>query len=449
MALARRIGLALRTYREARRAVRRQYSLAQVRETQALKLQRLMRYCFENIKYYREVFEGVGIKPEQLQSVTDLQRLPFLTKEELRNRWWDFLPRELGPCRVSRTSGSTGIPVCILSDSNSRVFNSAGVIRYRCAVGMSFFGGAIVTPLKTETELQKRPHWTFLQGFHKTYYVNPYVGSAENVRYAGRLFGSLKRPALVGITPAISALAYRIGDGFFPPLRPCIVLTSGQCLEPQVRKLLESTFEAKVADIYACNEAGDVAWQCLEGSGYHVNADNIIVEIVKDGKVVKGGEAGEVAITNLNRYAMPIIRYKNGDIASFATQDCSCGCKLPILGGIVGRSGEDIYLPEGKSIPWNRVKGLMNHPQIRRFQLVQNADSSFEIRYVAERDANTAALERLLLARYRKLLGLSISVSMQRVERIAPSASGKIKLVVSSYRPEAEVGGTERSESFR
>jgi len=449
MGLSGKIGLALRTYREARHAVRRQYSLEQISRAQSAKLQRLICYCFENIKYYREVFEGAGIRPGQLQSVIDLQRLPFLTREDLRNRWWDFLPRELGPCRVSRTSGSTGVPVCILSDWNSRVFNSASVIRYRGAVGIGFFGGAIVTPLKNENEPHKGPHWTFLQGFHKTYYVNPYVDSAENIRYAGWLFSSLRKPALVGITPAISALAYKIRDGFFPPLRPRIVLTSGQCLEPQVRKLLESAFEAKVADIYACNEAGDVAWECLEGSGYHINADNIIVEIIKDGKPVTDGEAGEVVITNLNRYSMPIIRYKNGDIARFAMHDCSCGCKLPVLAGIGGRSGEDIFLPDGRSIAWNRLKGLMNHPQIRRFQLVQRADSSLEIRYVAERGANTTALERLLLARYRKVLGLFICVSLQRVERIAPSASGKIKLVVSSYRPKAGAGGAERSESLR
>jgi phenylacetate-CoA ligase len=426
----------LATYWHGRCAIARQFAPSEIVKAQNKKLQSLIRYSFNNIKYYRELLERAGIMPEHIKTAEDLQKIPILTKEQLRERFWDFLPRELPMCRVSRTSGSTGVPVCILSDRNSRMSNSAGVIRYRHALGVGFIGRPILTPLKTADEpWRRRPHWTFLQGIHKTFYINPYVDSQENIQYAKKLLTHLKKPAIIGITPAIRMLAYKVRDGAFPCFEPSMIITTGECLSPKVRELLESTFEAKVADVYACNEAGDVAWQCHHGSGYHVNADDFIVEVIKDGEPVADEEVGEVVITNLNRYAMPIIRYKNGDLAKPLHKPCPCGCRLPMLAEIVGRTGEDIHLPDGRIIPWNQLKGPMNHPQVRQFQLVQNDNGSLTVRYVAEPNADHKPLEDLLLHRYRNVLGPSIVVGIERVERIVPPPSGKSKFIISYYKP--------------
>ena len=216
--------------------------------------------------------------------------------------------------------------------------------------------------------------------------------------------------------------------------KPNVVITSGESLAQQTRDLLESVFEARVADVYACNEAGDVAWQCLVAHGYHINADNVIVESLKDDKPVPDGEVGEVAITNLNRFSMPIIRYKNGDLARLSSEPCPCGCKLPMIAEILGRTGEDLVLPDGRSVPWNQLKGLMNHPWIRQFQLVQNKDASLTVRYVTEKDADTAGLEHLLLYRFKKLLDNSIAVRAEICDEIATGPAGKTKLVISHYK---------------
>ncbi len=431
-----KIRLGLKTYRQGYLAITRQSKPGEINKIQNSKLQNLIRYSFENIKYYREVFTQQGIRPEKIKTAKDLCRIPFLTKKQLRDRFWDFLPRELPACRISRTSGSTGIPICIFSDRNSRMFNSAAVIRYRRALGIGLAGKTILTPLKTANEpYNKKAHWTFLQGIHKTYYINPYVDSPENAEYAKRLLNKLHRPALIGITPAIRALACRVKDGVFPHFRPSAVLTTGESLSPLLRDLLESTFDTKVADIYACNEAGDVAWQCQRSAGYHINADNVIVEIVKNGESVEDGQIGEVVITNLNRYAMPIIRYKNGDLARLTHELCPCGCKLPMIAEILGRTGEDIFLPNGKTMSWNQLKSPMNHPQIRQFQLVQNDDGTLTIRYVAEPGVNTEQIESLLLVRYKDILGPSIVIEIDRINEIAPASSGKSKLVISNYKP--------------
>lgn len=314
------------------------------------------------------------------------------------------------------------------------MFNSAAVIRYRRAAGIRLAGGTIVTPLKTAEEGEKRPTWTYLQGIHKTYYVNPYLDSAEHTAYAAKVLEKLKGAALIGITPAIKALAYKVRDGVLPPFKPIAVLPTGEILTPELRELFETTFGARVYDIYACNEAGDVAWQCKEGRGYHISADNCIVEVLKDGRPCGPGEVGEVAITNLNRYSMPIIRYKNGDLGRLASERCGCGCALPMLAEIIGRTGEDIVLPGGGVVAWNRLKSEATCAQIRQFQIVQNADGNLTVRYVPENGADTAELEALLAKRYAKLLGDCVKVTTERTDKIAPEASGKMKLVISDYR---------------
>jgi phenylacetate-CoA ligase len=433
--LLRKTGLALQTYWHARRAIARQFSTEKIAGVQNAKLHRLIDYCLDNIKYYRETFTRAGIEPGRVRNAADLPRLPFLTRDELRSRFWDFLPRELPPCRTSRTSGSTGVPVCLLSDRSSRLFNSAAVIRYRRALGVGLCGKPILTLLKNEHEPNKKPHWTFLQGIHKTYYINPYDGFPENIEHSTELLRKLKSPVLIGITPAIRALAYKVRDGVLPSFQPNVVLTTGEVLEPEVREMLECTFKTMVADVYACNEAGDVAWQCRCARGYHINADNVIVEIVRDDRPVEAGQIGQVVITNLNRYAMPIIRYKNGDLARLSAEPCPCGCNLPMIAEIIGRTGEDILLPDGRTVPWNQLKGLMNHPQVRQFQLVQQADGSLTVRYVPENHADRQTIESLLKARFEDLLGPSLPIEMDKVNQIPPAPSGKIKLVISNYKP--------------
>ncbi len=429
-----RIRWTLATYGEAWQAVRRQSDPNRIRAVQSARLQRLVCYCASNIKYYRELFAQAGIDPRQIRTPEDLERVPLLTKEELRGRFWDFLPRDLPACRVSRTSGSTGIPVCILADWNSRKCNSAAVIRARRAAGIPFIGRPLLTLLNTEQDPPRPPQWTFLQGVHRQYFLNPYVRAQDNIEYAARLARRLRKPVLTGITSSVRALAQAVRDGVFPPLRPALVTTGGEMLLPAVRDLIETTFGVTVIDAYACNEARDIAWQCRRAGGYHINADNLVVEIIHDGRRAEAGQIGEVVVTDLNRYVMPILRYKNGDLARWAAGECPCGCRLPMLAEIVGRTGENITLPDGRIVLWNQLKGLMNHPQIRQFRLVQERNGDFTVRYVPENAVNIEQLEHLLRGRFQTLLGDAIPIRLERAAFIAPEPTGKSKLVVSYYQ---------------
>jgi phenylacetate-CoA ligase len=432
-----KIVYAINSYWEAQQSIRRQFDDNKIRRIQTRRLQYLLQYSVKNIKYYQELFQHNGLNVDKIKTPQDLQHVPFLTKVQLRDRFWDFLPRSLPACRVSRTSGSLGIPVCIFSDWKSRRMNSAAAVRFRKAIGIPLFRRPMIILLNTDHDQDRPPHWTYIQGIHKTYYLNPYITSAQNIAYINQVRAKLSKPVISGNASAVRTLAHYTKDGIFPYLSPSVIITGGEVLFPQARDLIESTFGIGVIDVYACNEARDIAWQCRQYYGYHINSDNVIVEIVKGDEPVGVGETGEVVITDLNRYIMPIIRYKNGDMARFTDEICPCGCKLPMIAEITGRTGDNIHLPNGNVILWNHLKSQMTHPHIRQFQLVQEVDGSFMIRYIPGDGADTEQLDALLLNRYRNLLGDSIKIKIEKTAIIHPDASGKSKLVVSHFRPDS------------
>ncbi|KPJ65436.1 MAG: hypothetical protein AMJ43_10750, partial [Coxiella sp. DG_40] len=106
---------------------------------------------------------------------------------------------------------------------------------------------------------------------------------------------------------------------------------------------------------------------------------------------------------------------------------------LPVISEIVGRTGEDVHLLDGGLIPWNQLKSFMNHPQIRQFQIVQNADASITVKFVAEKDADIKQIKKLLERRFSSILTDSLKINYVAAEKILPSISGKSKLVISNY----------------
>ncbi len=419
-----KIQTACKTWSTASKISRYSKCRQTIKTVQARKLQTIIKYAYENIKYYRELFDENKIMPQSIKDVKDLSAIPCLTKDILRQRFWDFLPSQLQRCKVSRTSGSTGMPMCILADENSRINNSAAVIRYRKIYGIKFFSGEILTPLKTPDTPDKTPYWTFLQGLHKTYYVNPYHYS----NFGEQILKQLKKPAIIGITPAIKALALSIKDNILPPIDASIVITTGQSYDAATGKLLENIFDAPVADVYASNEAGDVAWQCPRSGCYHINDENVIVEIENPDE----HSFGEVVITNLNRFSMPFIRYKNGDLAKKSDVPCQCGIKLSMLAEIAGRTGDNILLPDGRTIYWHHIKSVFTHQQLRQFQLIQHADLSLELKVVIYSGADLKQMEKIFRLRLGKIIKNVVSFKITETTNIAPCPSGKTKLVVRS-----------------
>jgi phenylacetate-CoA ligase len=194
------------------------------------------------------------------------------------------------------------------------------------------------------------------------------------------MLAKLKPDVLMADSAYCRALA-RLSEITEKSLSFRFVVTSSAVLDPSTRKFIGDKFQAEVYDHYGIEEVGgSIAWECPTHSGYHTNAESLLLEFLSNGEPVQAGEAGEVCVTSFHRIATPIIRYLDGDIAIQVNDECNCGRGLPLIREIQGRAMDFIASENGKYIsPMAIVAALQNTPGVDQFKVTQREDYSIEI----------------------------------------------------------------------
>jgi phenylacetate-CoA ligase len=198
------------------------------------------------------------------------------------------------------------------------------------------------------------------------------------------------------------------------------------------RTFIRSVFQAEIFDYYSSNECGIIAWECREHSGYHIDSDNIIVELMKNGKPVPPGEEGEVVVTVLDSYAMPFIRYLLGDIAISMNERCRCGRGFPMLKMVTGRSNDCILLSNGRAVsPFLLTCAIEDIPGITKYQIIQEDLNKVKIKIVKNEempDVDLLTIEQSI----RALLDNTVEVEVLSVEEITrDTKTNKYRTVIS------------------
>ena len=204
------------------------------------------------------------------------------------------------------------------------------------------------------------------------------------------------------------------------------VRTFGEVLEPKTRQAIREAFDVGVVDTYSSQEVGYIALQCPQSANYHVQSENLLVEILDNaGRPCMPGQVGRVVLTTLHNFAMPLIRYELGDYAEVGPP-CPCGRGLPVLTRILGRQRNILTMPDG-SQQWPTLSrgGQPNSlPPIQQFQLIQRTISQLEAQVVTP--APLSDDDELTLIRYlQQTLGYPFDIAISRVPGIPRSPSGK------------------------
>lgn len=403
----------------------------QLRAIQARKLGLLLRHARHRVPYYRRLLEPLGRDPE----AADLGTLPPLTKAAIRAAGAGLHAenREAHDLTPNSTSGSTGEPLYFFTDERSLDCRKASVVRNQRWAGiergdreMRLWGSPL--DAAKSGQLRGRVHaW-----LTRSSLLSAYDMSREQLhRYLDAI--EAYRPRLIVSYPSVLeelAVAARRERRRFRGLRALIL--SAETLYPEQRQLFEQVFRAEVFNRYGSREVGDIAQECAAHDGLHVNADRLLVEIVRDdGSPCGPEESGEVLVTDLENYGMPLIRYAIGDRASFERHElCACGRRLPRLAQVEGRSLDIVRFPNGTNVGgtyWTIL--LRARPGIEKFQVLQTRREAVTIRYVALRAleaAHARSIEHDVLQR----AGPHFRVDFERVEDIPRNASGKRRLVV-------------------
>lgn len=217
-------------------------------------------------------------------------------------------------------------------------------------------------------------------------------------------------------------------------IRPRLVFSTAEILGKDVRALIGKVLGARVIDSYGCVEAGDIAWECPYGyEGYHINMDSVVVEFVKGGENVAAGEDGEIVLTTLFNYAMPLIRYRIGDVGSFSDENCLCGITLPLMHSLKGRFNDFITLPDGRKLsPWFFWNSI-DLTGVAQFRIVQEKIDVIRVLLKVAENYEVEQMEKTI-KELRKVFGGQVNVVVDIVDKLPRDTSGKMRSVISKIQ---------------
>jgi len=220
-------------------------------------------------------------------------------------------------------------------------------------------------------------------------------------------------------------------------IRPRAIITTGEALYDFQRELFSRVFGCETYSYYATNEVDAIASECSEHSGYHISAENVIVEIVDDAdKAVPVVGEGRILVTSLHNYGMPFIRYEIGDLGVSSAKTCPCGRGLPVLAAVNGRISDFIFTRKGDCIPGIALnRSFLAGLGVEQFQIVQESYEKVVIKLVfgreCERDHVNEAVKKIE-RHFKSELGGDINIVIELVDRIVPTKIGKRRMFISN-----------------
>lgn len=409
---------------------------------QTKRLKHLISHAYYRVPYYHRLYKKTNFFPNDITSVEDLKKLPIVTKEMMKDMQIanikELLAKNINSSSLEKnqTSGSTGIPIKIFyTHDDSRKLGYVGC-RYLLENGMNRFDRHVrivhpsifhpQSPLLSMLGVSK----------HCLHGCMQYdISVLANHRKVPLALAQLKPHVIEGYTSTLKMLAVAKKELDVRNIHPKFMISYAEVLDPSTRHFIESAFDTDLIDMYGAHECRTIAWECREHMGYHINADALVLEFLKDGEQVNPGERGKVVITNLFSYAMPFIRYELGDIAIPLDECCSCGCTLPMLEIVEGKMLDFIVLPNGNVIsPHILKKELGLRPEIRMFKVVQKDHYNIEVFLVKGPDFSEDVTKSLKFGLYR-ILGKEANISISYVDEIPMTPGGKFKVIESMVPP--------------
>jgi phenylacetate-CoA ligase len=406
--------------------------LREILAGQAQALTHFIQYAYERAPYYRRLMDEGGIRPESIQSAADLQRFPYLTKDDIRRCFGD-LKASPGPARIQTisTGGSTGAPATVLVSMDAHGFGEAARLRAHGWFGLAP-GEREMILWGSSIELGRQSLWREARDrLLNSRLISAFdLSEAALARYAESIQRYRPRK-LYGYASALGYLAAylnktsrRIGGGW-----PKAVFATAEPLLSFQREAIQDAFHCAAAVEYGARDAGLIAHECPAGR-LHINAERMIVEIAPDGQFSEPGK-GEIVVTNLMSTAMPLIRYRTGDIGELDDSPCSCGRGLPLLRYVEGRRTDFLITPSGRvTHALAIIYPIREVPGIVEFQVVQESLQQVVLRLVTDSsfaDGACVALKEKCCA----ALGGEVSVEIEKVASIARLPSGKFRYVIS------------------
>ncbi len=410
-------------------------------ELQGLQRQRLRAFLArvgERVPHYERLFARTGFDPLAIRSVADLQRLPLLTKADIRADVESFKARDPGVLKRYNTGGSSGEPLVFYMDRERIAHDVAAKWRATRWWGVDIGDRELVvwgSPIELGSQDRLR---RLRDGALRSRLLPAFEMSSANL---DRFVAEIRRfrPAMLFGYPSSLSLIASHATKRGVALDDCgvrVVFVTSERLYDAQRAAIETAFGAPVANGYGARDAGFIAHQCPHGS-LHVSAEDIVVETVRpDGAATAPGELGEIAVTHLRTPDFPLVRYRTGDVGVLSDRRCACGRGLPVLADVHGRTTDFVVAADGTVMHGLAlIYTVRDLEGVEQFKIVQESLARVDVQLVTSAGFPADGAARIVRD-FKARLGAAVDVAVRTVGEIPPERSGKHRYVVSKVAVE-------------
>lgn len=409
-------------------------------ELKALQNERLVKQVknvYENNAYYRKKMEEKGVTPEDIKGIEDLYKLPFLSKDDLREAYpYGLLSRPLSQCvRIQSTSGTTGKRVVafytqhdidLWEDCCARAIMAAGgtnedVCQVCYGYGL-FTGGPGLNG-----------------GSHKVGCLTLPMSSGNTARQLQ--FMTDLEATIICCTPSYAAFLAEsaIEAGITDKIKLKAGIFGAEAWTEEMRADIENKLGIKAYDIYGLTEISGpgVAFECSAQKGMHINEDHFIAEIIdpKTGEVLPYGEKGELVFTSITKEAFPMIRYRTKDICVLTEEKCSCGRTHIRMAKPMGRS-DDMLIIRGVNVFPSQIETvLLNQGMSSNYQIIVdrvNNTDTLDVNVELPIDSESIDIskkERKIVSALKSMLGIKADVHLVPDKSIVRSEGKAVRVI--------------------
>jgi phenylacetate-CoA ligase len=395
----------------------------------------MISYAYKNVPYYHKLFNELKLEPNDITKIDDLEKLPILTKDVIKENWGDFKPFNLKTMKyyVNSTGGTTGTPFKYRLLKYDRFYSGAMLYRgwgyagYELGDKMVLLAGSSLD-IGSRSFIIKKAH-EISRNLRK---LSSFDMNSEDLLKYAKVINSFRPKYLRGYASSINFFADFIRKNDVEIISPFGVFTTAEKLLPKMRRNIEDAFGCDVYDGYGLNDGGVSAYECPEHNGLHIDTERSIMEVV-DGTGSQMNEGvGSILATSLHNYAMPFIRYDTGDLGCISEDVCSCGRDSRLLENVIGRQhvGDMLQTPEGKFIHGMFIDMLFDRvDKVTEFQIIQTKIDKIIIKIVPKDGFDEKQLDMIREIINRK--SNQWSIEFRFVDKIERTNAGKYKFIIS------------------
>jgi len=423
----------------------RKLSIDEIQKIQWNRLKELLEYVYNCSEFYREIFNSLNIKPQDIKSYDDFVKLPIVNKKFLKDNY-DKIKVKTASDKdyvVSYTSGSTGEPFSFLLDKKREEPQTfAAFMLNKENIGINPFKKYNELMIKAQPineildlyKPKKRGITNRLKYsvISETFGISSPNIKKENVLAINSIIKNYDIKTIYGYSSNIFYLA-KLFDMQNIELNLKYVITIAEGLLKQQKKFISDTFKCPVYMDYGASECMRMGFECSKHDGYHMDIYNYYFEYLDDNyQPCKPGENANIVVTNLNNYIFPLVRYHIGDQCIAPNENSSCDLNYPVVSKITGRKSDIIKTPLNDEISLSNFAVFFEylHEKITQYQLIVDEKARQIIIKIVPTQKFEQELVKEIKDQILKLISNSMNIKIELVEKIPFEKHGKTKTLI-------------------